>query len=149
MPDKPPFTVREADFTADLPHLRAVRDPVFVIEQNVPIGLERDALDAQCTHVLAFDAENRPIGTGRLTPQRTIGRMAVLAEWRGRGVGDALLDRLIALAKVKAWREVSLHAQVSAIGFYRKHGFKPFGPIYEEAGILHQSMSLSLPDEAN
>lgn len=149
MPDKPPFTVREADFTADLPHLRAVRDPVFVVEQQVPVGLERDALDAQCTHVLAFDAENRPIGTGRLTPQHTIGRMAVLAEWRGRGVGDALLVRLIALAKAKAWQEVSLHAQVSAIGFYRKHGFTPFGPVYEEAGILHQSMSLSLPIEGN
>ncbi len=72
--------------------------------------------------------KNRPIGTGRLTPQRTIGRMAVLAEWRGRGVGDALLMRLIALAKAKAWPEVSLHAQVSAIGFYRKHGFTAFRP---------------------
>jgi predicted GNAT family N-acyltransferase len=75
--------------------------------------------------------------------------MAVLAEWRGCGVGEALLLRLIALAKAKAWQEVSLHAQVGAIGFYRKHGFTPFGPVYEEAGILHQSMSLSLPDEAN
>lgn len=145
----PPFTVRQADFTADLVHLRAVRDPVFVIEQNVPAGLERDLLDAQCTHVLAFDVENRPIGTGRLTPQRTIGRMAVLAEWRGRGVGDALLVSLIELAKGQAWQEVSLHAQVGAIGFYRKHGFTPFGPVYEEAGILHQSMSLTLPIEGN
>jgi predicted GNAT family N-acyltransferase len=149
MPDKPPFTVREADFTADLPHLRAVRNPVFVVEQNVPIGLERDALDAQCTHVLAFDAENRPIGTGRLTTQRTIGRMAVLAEWRGRGVGDALLLRLIELAKTKAWPEVSLHAQVSAMGFYLKHGFTAYGPVYEEAGIPHQSMHLDLTGSGN
>lgn len=149
MADTPRFTVREADFTADLPHLRAVREPVFVIEQNVPVELERDALDADCMHVLAFDAQNRPIGTGRLTPQRSIGRMAVLPEWRGNGVGDALLVRLIALAKARAWPEVSLHAQVSAIGFYLKHGFAPFGPVYEEAGIMHQSMRLDLMDSGN
>lgn len=149
MADTPPFTVREADFATDYAHLRAVRDPVFVIEQNVPVELERDALDAECMHVLAFDAQNRPIGTGRLTPQRSIGRMAVLAEWRGFGVGDALLKRLIALAKAKNWPDVSLHAQVSAIDFYLKHGFATYGPVYEEAGIMHQSMRLELLDSGN
>lgn len=145
----PPFSVRQADFSADYAHLRAVRDPVFVIEQRVPVELERDALDAECLHVLAFDVQNRPIGTGRLTPQHTIGRMAVLPEWRGRGVGDALLLHLIELAKAKAWPEVSLHAQVSALGFYLKHGFTAHGPVYEEAGILHQSMSLQLTADGN
>ena len=149
MADTPQFTVREADFTVDLQHLRAVRDPVFVIEQNVPVELERDALDAECMHVLAFDAQNRPIGTGRLTPQHSIGRMAVLAEWRGNGVGDALLKRLIALAKAKNWPDVSLHAQVSAIDFYLKHRFATYGPVYEEAGIMHQSMRLDLTDSGN
>jgi predicted GNAT family N-acyltransferase len=138
------FTVRQADYRLDFPHLRAVRGPVFVIEQQVPLALELDALDADCQHVLAFDGQNRPIGTGRLTPQHTIGRMAVLPDWRGRGVGDALLLALIALAKAKHWPEVSLHAQLSAMEFYRKHGFNAFGPVYEEAGILHQSMSLPL-----
>lgn len=145
----PPFTVRQADFKVDHAHLRAVRDPVFVIEQRVPVELERDALDAECLHVLAFDGQNLPIGTGRLTPQHTIGRMAVLPEWRGRGVGDALLLRLIELARAKAWPEVSLHAQVSAMGFYLKHGFMAYGPVYEEAGILHQSMSLPLTADGN
>jgi len=144
-----PFHVRDADFTADFAHLRAVRGPVFVIEQGVPIALEMDALDADCTHVLAFDGQDRPIGTGRLTPQRSIGRMAVLPEWRGRGVGDALLIRLIALSKAKAWPEVILHAQVSAMGFYLKHGFTAYGPVYEEAGIIHQSMSLDLTAYGN
>ncbi len=149
MAGQQPFHVRDADYAADNAHLRAVRDPVFVIEQGVPLELEKDALDADCAHVLAFDFQDRPIGTGRLTPQRTIGRMAVLPAWRGRGVGDALLLRLIALAQAKAWPEVSLHAQVSAMGFYRKHGFIAYGPVYEEAGILHQSMRLDLTAYGN
>ena len=138
------FTVRDADYAADLPMLRAIRETVFVNEQQVPLVLEWDALDQDCWHVLALDAQKHPIGTGRLTPQCSIGRMAVVAEWRGKGVGDALLRRLIALATAKAWPEISLHAQLGAIDFYRKHGFKAYGPEYQEAGIAHQSMRLNL-----
>jgi predicted GNAT family N-acyltransferase len=143
------FIVRDADFDIDLPHLRTVRDLVFVIEQKVPVELERDAIDGNCHHVLALDMEQNPIGTGRLTPEHTIGRMAVLPKWRGQGVGDALLLRLIAKANALDWPSVSLHAQTSAIGFYLKHGFQVFGPEYEEAGIQHQSMSLQLKNDGN
>jgi predicted GNAT family N-acyltransferase len=143
------FRVIEADYSRDLPRLRAVREPVFVMEQQVPLDLEWDALDPDCRHVLALDAKDHPIGTGRLTPQHTIGRMAVLPDWRGRGVGDALLIRLIALARAAGWPSVSLHAQVDAIGFYRKHGFVTEGEVYTEAGILHQNMTLDLTSAGN
>jgi predicted GNAT family N-acyltransferase len=108
------------------------------------LALEWDAIDPECLHVLAIDLNGLGIGTGRLTPQRTIGRMAVLSEWRGKGVGHALLLQLIALAKAQQWPEVSLHAQISARDFYKKHGFVAYGPIYREAGIEHQSMRLDL-----
>ena len=143
------YRIIDADYARDLALLRAIREPVFVIEQKVPLDLEWDALDPECQHVLALDAEDRPIGTGRLTPMRTIGRMAVLAAWRGKGVGDALLGRLIALARTAGWPAVSLHAQVDAIGFYRKHGFVTEGEIYIEAGIPHQSMTLDLTSHGN
>lgn len=143
------FEVRAADYTADLPLLRLVRETVFVTEQQVPLELEWDAIDPDCWHVLALDGQGNAIGTGRLTPQHTIGRMAVLPAWRGRGVGDALLQRLIGLAIAMNWPEVSLHAQLSAIGFYRKHGFSPYGPEYLEAGIRHQSMRLDLTSTGN
>jgi predicted GNAT family N-acyltransferase len=146
---KPAFRVIDADYERDLALLRAVREPVFVIEQHVPLALEWDTLDPECRHVLALDAEGRPIGTGRLTPMHTIGRMAVLADWRGKGVGDALLGRLIAQARAADWPAVSLHAQVDAIGFYRKHGFVAEGGIYIEAGIPHQSMTLDLTSHGN
>ena len=138
------FDVRNADYSADLPVLRQIRECVFVHEQRVPLALEWDAIDPDCWHVLAFDVDGRGIGTGRLTRQRTIGRMAVLPEWRGKGVGHALLIQLIGLAKAQQWPEVSLHAQISALDFYRKHGFEAYGSNYREAGIEHRSMRLGL-----
>lgn len=138
------FLIEIADFEHDLADLRAVREPVFVVEQQVPIELEWDALDPHSRHVLARDAEGRPIGTGRLTPEHKIGRMAVLQAWRGRGVGDAMLQTLVDLARSIGYPRVTLHAQVSAIGFYEKFGFVAYGEEYDEAGIRHRSMALDL-----
>jgi len=142
------FRVEPVEYDAALPELRAVREAVFVREQGVPLAMEWDELDPHCRHVLARDAAGQPIGTGRLTPERKIGRMAVRAEWRGRGVGDALLLALLDEARKLGWREVSLHAQASAIGFYVRHGFLPYGERFVEAGIDHQSMRILL-DAAN
>ncbi len=142
MPDAPAggFRIERIDYATGVDALRAVREPVFVQEQQVPLALEWDELDPVCTHLLARDADGAPIGTGRLTPERRIGRMAVLPAWRGRGVGDALLLALVEEAKRQRWPEVTLHAQVSALGFYAKHGFVPVGARFMEAGIEHQTM---------
>ncbi|MDQ3205253.1 MAG: GNAT family N-acetyltransferase [Pseudomonadota bacterium] len=144
MSDPQQFHVEAVEYLAALPQLRSVREPVFVEEQKVPLELEWDELDPHCHHVLARDGDGAAIGTGRLTPERKIGRMAVLAPWRGRGVGDALLTALMAQARRLGWREISLHAQVSAIAFYARHGFLSYGPRFEEAGIQHQSMKILL-----
>jgi predicted GNAT family N-acyltransferase len=140
----PGFSVAVADYAIDGDALRAVREAVFVREQGVPPELELDAQDPDCLHVLARDAAGRPIGTGRLTPAHTLGRLAVLAEWRGRGVGTAMLEALTALAMARRWRAIELNAQADAIGFYARHGYLPSGPRYEEAGIEHQSMRRAL-----
>ena len=134
------FRVEAIDYAGGVDDLRAVREPVFVQEQQVPIELEWDELDPVCVHVIARDAAGKPIGTGRLTPEHKIGRMAVLPEWRGRGVGDALLLALIHEAAQRRWPELRLHSQASAVGFYVKHGFVPYGDRFMEAGIEHQSM---------
>lgn len=134
------FRVEAIDYASGVDDLRAVREPVFVQEQQVPIELEWDELDPLCVHVIARDDAGMPIGTGRLTPEHKVGRMAVLPEWRGRGVGDALLLALIDQAEQRRWPELRLHSQASAIGFYVKHGFVPYGERFMEAGIEHQSM---------
>lgn len=138
-----PFRVEVVDdYDAALDDLRAVREVVFVQEQQVPLELEWDALDPACRHVVARDAQGAAIGTGRLTPERRIGRMAVLRDWRNAGVGAALLQALLRLAREAGWKDVSLHAQVGALDFYTRHGFVPDGPRFMEAGIEHQSMRL-------
>ena len=139
-----PFRVELVDFQKALAELRAVRDEVFVSEQNVPVELEHDALDPVSTHVIARLLDGTPIGTGRLTTERHIGRMAVLAPWRSRGVGDALLLALVEQARLRGWRDVHLNSQVSALGFYERHGFQPEGERFMEAGIEHQAMRRTL-----
>jgi predicted GNAT family N-acyltransferase len=138
------FRVEPADYQADFQDLRLVRETVFVLEQQVPIEEEWDELDPHCRHVLARDNHHRAIGTGRLTPERKIGRMAVLPEWRGKGVGDAMLLALMDQARAQGWPEVSLNAQVSAERFYARHGFVPYGERFMEAGIEHQAMRRAL-----
>lgn len=139
-----PFRVEVVeDYSAALDDLRAVREAVFVREQQVPLDLEWDKLDPFSQHVIARDAAGVAIGTGRLTPERKIGRMAVLPEWRNAGVGAALLQALLRLARGHGWHDVSLHAQVGALDFYLRHGFVACGPRFSEAGIEHQAMRLS------
>jgi predicted GNAT family N-acyltransferase len=117
-----------------------LRWSIFVGEQNVPEGIELDDLDAQCTHALAYTPDNKFVGTGRLLPDGRIGRMAVAKDWRRQGVGAALLEALIAEAKKRGHKEVSVSAQLQAAEFYRSFGFEAEGKVYQDAGILHQKM---------
>jgi len=120
-------------------HAAPIRFTVFVEEQGVPPAMELDAMDAQCIHAVAFDG-SKAVGTGRLLPDGHIGRMAVLGEWRGRGIGGQILVRLMEKARERGDREVVLSAQVHASAFYRAHGFVEEGAEYMEAGIPHRDM---------
>lgn len=131
--------MRRADWNADRERLRQVREEVFVREQRVPLELEWDEMDEACVHVIA-EAEGRPIGTGRLLPDGHIGRMAVLAAWRGRGVGRALLEELLAEALKLGMPGIVLHAQTHARAFYERQGFRVEGGEFMEAGIPHVRM---------
>lgn len=117
-----------------------LRFAIFVGEQNVPSGIELDDLDAQCVHAVAYDAEGKAIGTGRLLPDGRIGRMAVVKEWRRMGIGAAIMEALMREARKRGHKEVTLSAQLQAAEFYRGFGFKAEGKVYKDAGILHQAM---------
>ena len=117
-----------------------IRFTVFVEEQRVPVEIEWDDEDAKSIHALAYDTQGAAIATGRLLPDGHIGRMAVLQAWRGQGVGGAILERLIEVARERGDREIELFAQTHAIPFYRRYGFVENGEVFEEAGIPHQAM---------
>ncbi|MBS0583313.1 MAG: GNAT family N-acetyltransferase [Proteobacteria bacterium] len=141
------FFVAPIDWShaSDRDACRAVREAVFVVEQRVPIEEEWDELDAVSEHVLARDAAGAPIGTGRLVPPQAngparIGRMAVLKSWRGRHVGDALLQALVGRAHTLGYATLEMHAQSHAIAFYERHGFEVFGDEFLECEIAHRHM---------
>jgi predicted GNAT family N-acyltransferase len=140
----PSFTVRPATWRDDQAALQSVRIPVFVVEQKVDAREEFDAVDPVCQHILAVDETGKAIGTGRIDRRGKIGRMAVLPEWRKHGVGRAILLKSIELARAQGLDRVHLHAQVSALGFYRREGFQEHGERFFEAGIEHQAMDLRL-----
>src|SRR5262245_8823387 len=101
-------------------------------------------MDPLSVHVLAVDAKGVAIGIGRLLPDGHIGRMAVLAAWRWRGVGGVLLTELMRVAREWGLAEVVLNVQVQSIGFYARHGFVVEGAEFFDAGILHWTMRRAL-----
>ena len=134
--------------TEDLAACHALRRTVFIEEQNVPEELEIDDLDEIAIHLLAF-LDDRPVGTARLFVKGEvgkIGRVCVLPEARGTGLGAALIRAALdSLRATPGIRQAKLGAQVSAIGFYEKLGFTAQGPIYDDAGIPHRDMVHPLP----
>lgn len=127
--------------------LMSVRYPVFVEEQHVPVALEHDEYDQNAIHVLVRDNKQNAIATGRMLNDGHIGRMAVLPDWRGKGLGSAILRTLINIAKNQGLQSVFLNAQCDAIGFYTRLQFVAHGDVFDDAGIPHQRMSLELTDK--
>jgi predicted GNAT family N-acyltransferase len=132
----------------------AIREIVFIEEQSVPEGLERDDEDKTATHMLAI-VDGHAVGTGRLVKLSQapagefgawgrIGRMAVLQSNRKLGIGSKLLLALEAEALGAHLVGIVLHAQLSAFEFYKRHGYVAHGAAFEEAGMQHLEMKRRL-----
>ena len=149
MSDTLPFTIKPVYWQASQGTLRAIRTTVFVEEQGVPQELEWDGLDEHAYHVIAFAPDGTPIGTGRLLQDGHIGRLAVLKDWRGKGVGKTLLDMLLVVANKMGNEEVKLNAQTRVLDFYLRKGFVPQGKEFMEAGIPHTAMTRTTADQTS
>ena len=134
------YHIRIADWKQDLPALRAVREKVFVEEQQVPIEEEWDEADPVAVHLLAELPDGTPIGTARVIPSGQIGRMAVLPSWRSKGVGGALLSAILEVIRSGDYPAPFLNAQLQAVGFYQRFGFREIGEVFLDAGIEHLRM---------
>ncbi|MFB3124120.1 MAG: GNAT family N-acetyltransferase [Woeseiaceae bacterium] len=139
-----PFLIRSASWQADRARLEFVRRRVFIVEQKIPESEEWDDADENSSHVLAFSEKRDAVGTGRLEPTGKIARLAVLGEYRGQGVGSAMLIRLVEEARQRDFDQVYLHAQTHALNFYKKFGFVSDAEIFSEGGIPHVLARLDL-----
>ena len=139
---QPEFSIEKVSWQSQASSLKMVRERVFIVEQNVPIALEWDGLDQMSQHLLAINAMGEAIGCARLLEDGSIGRMAVLKDWRGKGVGSAILKYAIAINQQQGKHNIKLSAQMHAIDFYEKFGFVKCSPPYLDANIWHVDMRL-------
>ena len=131
------------DYEPHTDDICAIRYEVFVDEQNVPEELEIDGLDGEAKHVLTF-VDEVAIGTGRILSDGHIGRVAVLKNYRGLGIGKSIMKELIKCAQDLSLEKVWLSSQWHAHSFYLDLGFVCVGEIYKEAGIDHIKMFRTL-----
>ncbi|QXM06376.1 GNAT family N-acetyltransferase [Crassaminicella indica] len=123
-----------------------VRYEVFVKEQNVPIELELDEFDDQAYHIVGYE-NDEAIAVGRILEKESyylVGRVAVLKEHRGKDYGKVIMENIIKKVEELGGKEIRLHAQMSAKGFYEQLGFEAYGDIFDEAGIEHICMKKCL-----
>ena len=139
-----PFTVSLVCWHDGEPLLRAIREAVFIREQNVPAELEWDGKDDTCRHALALSLNGDAIGCGRMQPNGHIGRVAVLPQWRKQKVGTAIIEALLDEARSRGYKQVDVDAQIHAIPFYQNFGFVEHGKEFLDAGMPHKKMKLKL-----
>ena len=120
----------------------ALRREVFVWEQHVPQEEENDADDLTATHFVAI-ADGEVVGTLRLLfkPEHVkIGRVAVRANYRGRGIAKAMINQAMAHANSLGADRFFLTAQSDKLAMYEKLGFAAFGPEFQDGGMPHRAM---------
>lgn len=129
--------------------LRQIRQRVFVEEQKVPPDMEWDEADELAEHYIAVLPDNTPIAVARvilaLDDTAHIGRMAVLPEHRGKGVGQALLQQLMKDTAARV-NDLQLSAQLHAVPFYQRNGFHICSEQYDDVNIPHHSMRCLAPE---
>ncbi|OTP09485.1 GNAT family acetyltransferase [Enterococcus sp. 10A9_DIV0425] len=125
-----------------------IRNQVFVVEQGVPLAREIDQDEAHCIHFVLYSEQNQACGTVRLLPlengKMKVQRMAILSEYRHQGLGQILLREAEDFAKKQGFNTMVLGAQQTAILFYEKLHYTPYGETFIDAGITHQSMTKKL-----
>ena len=137
----------EISLTQDIESCLSVRRIVFIQEQGVSETEEIDGLDTEALHILAV-VDGVLMGTARLIIDGSIakiGRVCVLSEQRGTGLGAAIMRKALEVCKSqKTVNRALLGSQIHALKFYEQLGFTAFGPIYLDAGIEHRDMEIAL-----
>ena len=140
--ESPAIRVEIADTDSLFNHVFVIRTEVFVDESNIDQEDEYDGFDHLSTHFLAW-YDNNPAGASRRRRLNNgamrLERFAVLAEYRGKGIGKALVHAM--LSDLPAGQRVVIHSLTEKVGYYEQFGFHAEGEEFEEAGIGHMKLS--------
>lgn len=138
--------VRPARDRGEIEQALALREQVFCVEQGVSLAADQDGLDDVAIQVVAIE-DGTVIGTCRVLVDAGVGRlgrMAVAAPARGRGLGAAILAAAEQSARDAGARLMRLHAQRYVEDMYAAAGYTPYGEPFEEEGIPHVGMEKQL-----
>jgi predicted GNAT family N-acyltransferase len=138
--------VRPARDAAELAQALRLRDRIFCGEQGVSVAAERDGRDGEALHLVAVE-DGGVLGTCRLLFGEDVaflGRLAVDAPHRRRGIGAALLREATEQACAVGVRRISLHAQLDVRELYAGVGYVERGEPFVQEGIDHVEMEKAL-----
>lgn len=138
------YKVDKVKWKAFSEEIRSVREKVFVYEYRLPRNKEFDNNDLQCEHVLIRDDDGAPIATGRLCEDGKISRIAVVLKHRKSDAAKRVIEKLVAIAKTKGLKQVSIDSELEDVKLYLQHGFRAVGGVYMESGIAKQTLQCSL-----
>ncbi|MFZ6875601.1 GNAT family N-acetyltransferase [Undibacterium sp. Di27W] len=124
------------------------RAAVFVIEQNC-VYQDVDGKDPLSHHLTAWTPDGEVAAYLRIVPagisfaEASLGRVISTSDWRGTGVGKALITRGIqALHALHPAAPIRIGAQAYLEKFYGSFGFETVSDIYLEDDIPHVEMLL-------
>jgi predicted GNAT family N-acyltransferase len=138
------LTIRAANSVQEIEECFRIRAEVFIVEQRVPIDMERDEHDSEALHFIAL-VDGQSVGTARVVlrdngTSAKIGRVAVRRSNRGFGIGKLLIAAIEAAAELRRVHNFLLDAQTHALQFYVRLGYEAYGEEFMDAGIPHRHM---------
>ncbi|MGA6137855.1 GNAT family N-acetyltransferase [Acinetobacter dispersus] len=137
------YQVKQGNWDQLQQDAKLIRTLVFIQEQGIAEADEWDEQDAISQHFVIYD-QDQPIATARLLQNNSVGRVAVLKAYRGQGLGQMIMLNIIDFAKQQGRAFLYLSSQVHAMSFYQQLGFVVQGDEYDECGIPHIEMIMSM-----
>jgi predicted GNAT family N-acyltransferase len=141
------YSISRVKWQQAAPILKNIREKVFICERRIPKKVEFDHADISAYHMLICDDQNQePIGTGRISPQGEISRIAVILGYRNKHVDKHIMRGLFTIADELSLKEVFISTPLDKVSYFTQHEFYSIGSVYMEAGMPKQRMACSIAE---